>query len=115
MNQTVLWLLSSFLALQLTYSGTKISTLDEVFDFVRCVDKKQEVKFNIESKVNAATPDSTRSPEDFVKAQHAVFLASGYPLAQLTVRSTVPLDDELACLITADFSIKALTGGPLFS
>ena len=71
--------------MQLTYPGTKISTLGEVFDFVRCADKKRAVKFNIESKVNPVVPGSTRSPEDFVAAQYAAFVKSGYPLSQLTV------------------------------
>lgn len=73
--------------LQLLYPGTKISTLSEVFAFARCVDKKREVFWNIESKINPVTPASTRSVEDFVTAQHAAFLASGYPLSQLTYQS----------------------------
>ena len=64
--------------MQLTYTGTKISTLGEVFDFVRCVDKKRALNFNIESKVNPLTEGSTRSPEDFVAAQYAAFVKSGY-------------------------------------
>ncbi|TEB35103.1 PLC-like phosphodiesterase [Coprinellus micaceus] len=78
--------LSTF-PMQLTYPGTKISTLGEVFDFVRCVDKKRAVKFNIESKVNPVIPGSTRSPEDFVAAQYAAFVKSGYPLSQITYQS----------------------------
>lgn len=104
--------LSVFLALQLTYPGTKISTLDEVFDFVRCVDKKREVRFNIESKVNAVTPNTTRSPQEFVKAQHDAFLASGYPLAQLTVRSSVSAHGVTP--LHTYSSIRASIGGPWF-
>jgi hypothetical protein len=79
--------------MQLTYPGTKISTLGEVFDFVRCVDKKRAVKFNIESKVNPVIPGSTRSPEDFVAAQYAAFVKSGYPLSQITVGFVVCVDE----------------------
>jgi len=73
--------------MQLIYPKTRISTLKEVFDFVACADPKREVLWNIESKVNPAIPHITRSPEDFVKAQHAVFVQSGYPLDSLTYQS----------------------------
>ncbi|KAH6917974.1 PLC-like phosphodiesterase [Coprinopsis sp. MPI-PUGE-AT-0042] len=73
--------------LQLTYPGSKISTLKETFDFVRCVDKKREVKWNIESKVNPVDQTSTRSPEDFAKAQEAAFVSSGYALSKITYQS----------------------------
>jgi hypothetical protein len=70
-------------ALQLTTPGVKISTMQEVFDFVYCVDTKREISFNIESKVNPVVSGATRSPADFVAAQHAAFVASGYPLEQI--------------------------------
>lgn len=73
--------------MQLDVPGTKISTLEEVFDFVRCVDTKREVFFNIESKVNPQFNGTTRTPDDFVTAQHAVFINSGYPISQITVSS----------------------------
>ena len=74
--------------MQLTYPGTKISTLAETFEFVSCVDKKREIKWNIESKVNPVDLSSTRSPEDFAKAQEKVFVKSGYKLDKITVRSS---------------------------
>jgi len=73
--------------LQLTYPGTRISTLDEVFSFVRCVDTDRKVNFNIESKINPVQTNSTRGVEDFVQAQHQVFRKSGYPLSHITYQS----------------------------
>ncbi|KAL9715819.1 hypothetical protein Ac2012v2_000261 [Leucoagaricus gongylophorus] len=73
--------------MQLTVPGTKISTLAEVFDFVRCADPGRQVLFNIESKVNPQFNGTTRPPEDFVTAQHAEFAKSGYPLDQITYES----------------------------
>lgn len=75
--------------MQLTTPGTKISTLDEVFDFVRCVDQKREVFFNIESKVNPQFNGTTRTPDDFVRFQHASFVRSGYSLGQITVSLSI--------------------------
>ncbi|KAJ2920167.1 hypothetical protein MD484_g184, partial [Candolleomyces efflorescens] len=73
--------------LQLLYPGTKIATLGEVFAFTRCVDQKRKIAWNIESKINPVQTNSTRSVDDFVKAQHAAFVASGYPLSQITYQS----------------------------
>ncbi|KAF7339995.1 PLC-like phosphodiesterase [Mycena venus] len=64
--------------LQLTYSGTRISTLQEVFDFVECVDSEHLIKWNIESKIDAAFPDRTVGVNVFVQKQHAIFAASPY-------------------------------------
>ncbi|KAL0572909.1 hypothetical protein V5O48_009056 [Marasmius crinis-equi] len=64
--------------LQVTYPGTKISTLEELFDFVECVDPEHTVSFNIESKVDAPLANLTRSPEDFVRLQHELFAESVY-------------------------------------
>ncbi|KAI0768633.1 PLC-like phosphodiesterase [Trametes elegans] len=64
--------------LQLTYPGTRISTLQEVFEFVGCADPQHEVLWNIESKVDARFPNRTRSIADFVEKQHAVFARSPY-------------------------------------
>lgn len=58
------------------YAGTKISTLDEMFDFVECA-TDEPVLFNIESKINPDVPDQTRDYHDFVDAMGAVFLARG--------------------------------------
>ncbi|EKM83481.1 hypothetical protein AGABI1DRAFT_66131 [Agaricus bisporus var. burnettii JB137-S8] len=73
--------------MQLTTRGMKISTMEEVFDFVNCVDTKREVSFNVESKVNPRVGGITRNPADFVAAQHAAFVASGYPLSQIQYQS----------------------------
>ncbi|KDQ54804.1 hypothetical protein JAAARDRAFT_349685 [Jaapia argillacea MUCL 33604] len=64
--------------LQLTYPGTRISTLQEVFDFVECADPSHQVLWNIESKIDARHPNRTASADDFVKKQHALFAASPY-------------------------------------
>lgn len=50
---------------QLTLPGTKISTLQEMFDFVECA-TDDEILFNIESKVDGDFRNLTRAPEDFV-------------------------------------------------
>ncbi|KAG5648230.1 hypothetical protein DXG03_006187 [Asterophora parasitica] len=73
--------------MQLIHPGTKISTLQEVFDFVACVDHKRQIIFNVESKVDAVTPNNTRSAEDFVALQHAVFKKSGYSSKSITYQS----------------------------
>lgn len=84
-----------FAAMQLTTRGMKISTMEEVFDFVNCVDTKREVSFNVESKVNPRVGGITRSPADFVAAQHAAFVASGYPLSQIQVGTYVALSTAI--------------------
>jgi glycerophosphoryl diester phosphodiesterase len=53
----------------------------EVFDFVACADPARAMRFNIESKIDAAHPNNTRGVDDFVAAQHAVFAASPYRTA----------------------------------
>ncbi|KAH9927528.1 PLC-like phosphodiesterase [Epithele typhae] len=55
--------------MQLVYPGTRISTMQEVFDFVL---------WNIESKINARHPNQTRSVEDFVQKQYKLFSNSPY-------------------------------------
>ena len=69
---------------QLTYPGTRISTMEEVFDFVQCADPTHKIHWNIESKINAANPNQTREVDDFVQKQHAIFVASPY-MGQITV------------------------------
>ncbi|KAJ3480220.1 hypothetical protein NLI96_g8505 [Meripilus lineatus] len=64
--------------MQLTYPGTKISTMQEVFEFASCADPNHEVLWNIESKINALHPNRTRSVSDFVQKQHEVFSTSPY-------------------------------------
>ena len=70
--------------MQLTYPGTRISTLQEVFDFVSCADPRHEVLWNIESKIDAQHPNRTRGVMDFVEKQHAVFRNSPY-MGSITV------------------------------
>ncbi|KAK1923970.1 hypothetical protein DB88DRAFT_510350 [Papiliotrema laurentii] len=62
--------------LQEVYPGTEIATLQEMFDFVKCA-TDEPVLFNIESKVDGDFRNLTRSPEDFVAAMGAIFVAQG--------------------------------------
>ncbi|PPQ92707.1 hypothetical protein CVT25_014014 [Psilocybe cyanescens] len=78
--------LSNF-PLQLTYPGTKISTLGELFKFAQCVDPDRKIQWNIESKINPEQTNSTRGVDDFVKLQHAEFVKSSYKLSQITYQS----------------------------
>jgi hypothetical protein len=64
--------------MQLTYPGTKISTLEEVFEFADCADPKHQIRWNIESKISPVNPNTTLGVDDFVTKQHAVFVASSY-------------------------------------
>ena len=73
--------------LQLVKKGTKISTLGEMFEFVKCADPEGTVQFNIESKLDPAYPNRTRSVEDFVQLQLAAFKASGVDLKRITFQS----------------------------
>lgn len=50
----------------------------EVFDFVECADPEHLMRWNIESKIDAAFPDRTASVDVFVQKQHEVFAASPY-------------------------------------
>jgi hypothetical protein len=56
--------------------GTKLSTLDEVFDFIQCA-TDEPVLFNIESKVNPVQKNQTRSAGEFVEAMAEIFLKRG--------------------------------------
>lgn len=56
--------------------GTKLSTLDEVFDFVQCA-TDEPVLFNIESKINPVQRNETRSAAEFVAAMGKIFTARG--------------------------------------
>ncbi|ODN76586.1 hypothetical protein L202_05245 [Cryptococcus amylolentus CBS 6039] len=62
--------------LQDVYAGTKVSTLQEMFDFVKCA-TDEPVLFNIESKVDGDYHNLTRGPEDFVDAMGTIFYAQG--------------------------------------
>ncbi|TFY54727.1 hypothetical protein EVJ58_g8689 [Rhodofomes roseus] len=72
--------------MQLTYPGTRISTMQEVFEFVECADPEHKILWNIESKINPQYPNKTLGVEDFVKRQHALFSASPYA-SQITFQS----------------------------
>ncbi|KAJ7293197.1 PLC-like phosphodiesterase [Mycena rebaudengoi] len=63
---------------QLTYPSTRISTLQEVFDFVECADPEHLMQWNVESKIDAEYPTRTANVSDFVRKQHAIFAASPY-------------------------------------
>lgn len=56
--------------------GTKLSTLDEVFDFVQCA-TDEPVLFNIESKINPVERNQTRSAAKFVDAMGKIFVGRG--------------------------------------
>jgi len=71
--------------MQLSYPGTKISTLQEVFQFADCADPKHQILWNIESKIDAINPNNTHGVGDFVMKQHVVFMASSYPSSSITV------------------------------
>jgi len=73
--------------LQLTYPGTRISTLREVFEFVQCADPQRQISWNIESKINPIFPNNTRGVADFVSKQHKEFVDSSYSLSQITYQS----------------------------
>jgi hypothetical protein len=75
--------------MQLTYPGARISTQKEVFDFVACADPHHRMRFNIESKINAQSPNATAAVDEFVTRQLAVFQASPYR-NQITVSSHLP-------------------------
>ncbi|KAH7924020.1 PLC-like phosphodiesterase [Leucogyrophana mollusca] len=64
--------------MQLTYPGARISTLQEVFDFVECADPSHQTLWNIESKIDARHPNRTKGVHDFVRKQHEIFVASPY-------------------------------------
>jgi len=64
--------------MQLTYPGTRISTMEEVFDFVSCADPSHQMLWNIESKINAQFPNQTKGVQDFVQSQHTVFSTTSY-------------------------------------
>jgi len=64
--------------LQLSYPGTRISTLRELFDFLDCADPEHRILLNIESKVDAVYPNHTASVNAFVQRQYESFLSSGY-------------------------------------
>jgi len=74
-------------SLQLTYPGMKISTLEELFIFANCADPRHEIRWNIESKINASHPNSTHGVDTFVTKQYAEFAKSSYPFSQIIYQS----------------------------
>jgi hypothetical protein len=68
--------------LQLTLPGTKISTLPEMFDFVKCA-TDDEILFNIESKVDGDFRNLTRTPEDFTKVSGCNHGWKGYSIGSV--------------------------------
>ncbi|CED84305.1 plc-like phosphodiesterase [Phaffia rhodozyma] len=58
--------------LQITVPGTKVSTLEELFEFVKCA-TSEPVLYNIESKVDGDFRNLTRAPEDFVAAYETLY------------------------------------------
>ncbi|KAF8624859.1 hypothetical protein AX15_005738 [Amanita polypyramis BW_CC] len=74
-------------ALQLTYPGTRISTLKELFAFANCVDPKRKIRWNIESKINSSHPASTHDIDTFVTKQYAEFARSSYTPSQIIYQS----------------------------
>ena len=95
------------IAFQLVYPGTRISTLQEVFDFVECADPSHSILWNIESKINAEFPNQTWGVDDFVLKQHALFDASPY-------KSSITVSKDVArhiALPDGVCSSRALIGG----
>jgi hypothetical protein len=66
------------LALQVTYPETRISTLQELFNFAHCADPEHKIKMNIESKIDAEFPNRTKGVYEFVIKQHELFVDSHY-------------------------------------
>jgi len=73
--------------MQLTYPGTRLSTLPEFFDFVACTDPQRKMHFNIESKIDPQFPNQTLGVQDFVQKQHADFVSSRYPPSNIVYQS----------------------------
>ena len=61
---------------QQLHPGSKMMTLAEVFDLVR-ESGNNEVRFNIETKVEASAPEETAPREQFVRRVHEEISASG--------------------------------------
>lgn len=102
-------MIESHAAIQLSYPGTKISTLKELFGFARCADPHRQILWNIESKINPIVPGATQSVEEFVTKQHAEFVASGYDPSQITVSTF----SRIRKARSKSISIRVLIGGVL--
>ncbi len=55
--------------------GTRVPTLQQVFDLVKA--KRAKVEFNIETKISPAKPDQTPTPERFAELMRDVVRANG--------------------------------------
>lgn len=73
--------------MQLIYPGSKISTLQEVFDFVSCADPQRQVHWNIEAKIDGLHRNMTFDVDEFVTKTHALFVKSEYK-DKITVRGS---------------------------
>jgi len=71
---------------QLTYPGTRIPTLQELFDFLDCADRQHRILLNIESKVDLLHPERTPDIQALVKKQYD-FFASGPYYGSITYQS----------------------------
>ena len=60
------------------YPSTRISTLQELFDFLDCADPNHHILLNIESKIDPVHPNRTHDVNTFVQKQHDLFSNSHY-------------------------------------
>lgn len=95
------------IALQLTYPGTRISTLEELFQFAECADPAHQILWNIESKINAEHPNRTFGVSDFVQKQGMIFAKSPYANG-ITVSDLVLRGKAVYSFVVC--SIRALIG-----
>ena len=89
-------------ALQLTYPGTRISTLEELFAFANCADPEHKIHWNIESKINASRPHNTHGVAMFVTKQCSEFAKSLYPFSQIIV-SAIQIVAVLAYFLSVQY------------
>ncbi|KAL0072223.1 hypothetical protein AAF712_001148 [Marasmius tenuissimus] len=108
----------------MTYLGTRISTLEEVFDFVECADREHQIRWNIESKIDPVFPNRTKSVQEFVEKQHEVFVRSPYryQITSFDWRSLIAMKSldptigtsalvEMETLVTLDNTTSLWLGG----
>lgn len=83
--------------------------MEEVFDFVQCVDSDRRMLWNIESKVDARHTNRTADVLEFVQRQHEVFELSGYKHAITVCRPYISRRGFVLKYQT--YSIRASIGG----
>lgn len=83
--------------------------MQEVFEFVSCADPEHQILWNIESKINPASPNQTLGVQDFVQRQSAVFASSPYQSSITVGVQGFILFDTYSYLLR---SIKVSTGEP---